>query len=159
MSHYQPHYLLGYLKIGIVTFLTGYISIQEMSRNMTKPTKWLCAQRRHRSAWASAQSYQSLRCAHNGYLRTQAFFTRTAKTLIRLGGCPVWSESSLGAQSLCWFCHKTAQIAGVYLLIYCGSDYVGKQLNKTPWHKSAQANVQQQISNYCVGNTNRCQLM
>ena len=30
---------------------------------MTKPTKWLCAQRRLRSAWASAQSDQSLRCA------------------------------------------------------------------------------------------------
>ena len=28
----------------------------------------------------------------------------TAKTLIRLGRCPGWSESSLGAQSLCWFC-------------------------------------------------------
>ena len=33
---------------------------------------------------------------------------RTAKTLIRLGGCPGWSESSLGAQSLCWFCHVAA---------------------------------------------------
>ena len=33
---------------------------------------------------------------------------RTAKTLIRLGGCPGWSESSLGAQSLCWFCHEVA---------------------------------------------------
>ena len=31
---------------------------------MTKPTKWLCAQRRLRSAWASAQSDQSLRCPH-----------------------------------------------------------------------------------------------
>ena len=27
-----------------------------MSRDMTKPTKWLCAQRRLRSAWSSAQS-------------------------------------------------------------------------------------------------------
>ena len=26
--------------------------------------------------------------------------------LIRLGGCPGWSESSLGAQSFCWFCHE-----------------------------------------------------
>ena len=26
-----------------------------------------------------------------------------AKTLIRLGGCPGWSESSLGAHSLCFF--------------------------------------------------------
>ena len=35
-----------------------------MSRDMTKPSKWLCAQRRLRSAWASAQSDQSLRCTH-----------------------------------------------------------------------------------------------
>ena len=54
----------------------------------------MCAQRILRSAWASAQSDQSLRCA----LRTQGFCMRTAKTLIRLGGCPGWSESSLGAQ-------------------------------------------------------------
>ena len=35
-------------------------------------------------------------------------FMRTAKTLIRLGGCPGWSESSLDAQPLCWFCHVAA---------------------------------------------------
>ena len=35
-----------------------------LSRDMTKPTKWVCAQRRLRSAWASAQSDQSLRCPH-----------------------------------------------------------------------------------------------
>ena len=34
----------------------------------------------------------------------------TQRRLIRLGGCPGWSESSLGAQSLCWFCHVAAQI-------------------------------------------------
>ena len=28
---------------------------------------------------------------------------RTAKTLIRLSGCPGWSESSQGAHPLCWF--------------------------------------------------------
>ena len=37
-----------------------------LSRLMTKPTKWLRAQRRLRSAWASAQSDQSLRCALSG---------------------------------------------------------------------------------------------
>ena len=51
-----------------------------LSRLMTKPTKWLCAQRRIRSAWASVQFVQSLRCALNGYLRTPTFFMRTAKT-------------------------------------------------------------------------------
>ena len=39
-----------------------------MSHDMTKPTKWVCAQRRLRSAWASAQSDQSLRCPHEEYL-------------------------------------------------------------------------------------------
>ena len=35
-----------------------------MTRDMTKSTKWLCAQQRLRSAWASAQSDQSLHCPH-----------------------------------------------------------------------------------------------
>ena len=65
-------------------------SPRHMSRLMIKLTKWLCAQRRLRSAWASAQSDQSLRCALNRWLRTQAFFMRTAKTLIRLGGRLIW---------------------------------------------------------------------
>ena len=33
---------------------------ENMSRDMTNPTKWVCAQRRLRSAWASAESGQSL---------------------------------------------------------------------------------------------------
>ena len=37
-----------------------------VSRDMTKPTKWLCAQRRLRSAWASAQFDQSLRLCSVG---------------------------------------------------------------------------------------------
>ena len=41
---------------------------------------YLCAQRKHRSACASAKSYQRLRCALKGKLRTQCFFRRTAKT-------------------------------------------------------------------------------
>ena len=32
------------------------------------------------------------------------------RRLIRLGGCPGWSESSLGAQLLCWFCHVAAHL-------------------------------------------------
>ena len=65
-----------------------------------KTNKMTVAQRRLRSAWASAQSDQSLRCTLNGLLRTQALFMRTANTLIRLGGCPGWSESSLGAHAI-----------------------------------------------------------
>ena len=57
----------------------------------------MCAQW---SDWASAQSDQSLRCALNGYLSILALFKRTAKTLIRLGRCQGWSESSLGAHAI-----------------------------------------------------------
>ena len=42
--------------------------------------------------------------------RTQGFFMRTVKTMIRLGGCPGWSESSLGEHSFCWFCHVLAHL-------------------------------------------------
>ena len=58
-----------------------------MSRFMTKPTKWLCAQQRLRSALASAQSDQSFRCLHEDTLGPQLPIKRTAKTLNRLGGC------------------------------------------------------------------------
>ena len=57
-----------------------------MSRDMTKPTKRLCTQRRLRSAWASAPSDQSLRCPHEEALGPLLRIERTAKTLIRLGG-------------------------------------------------------------------------
>ena len=50
----------------------------ELSRHATKPTKYQCAQWRLRSAWASAQS--------------------SLPYLIRLHGCPGWSETLLGAQ-------------------------------------------------------------
>ena len=71
---------------------TGY-----MSRNITKQTMLLWAQRRLRSAWASTQSDQSLHCPHEESLGPKLPIERTAKTLIRLGGCPGWSESWLGA--------------------------------------------------------------
>ena len=38
-----------------------------------------------------------------------------AKTLIRLGECPGWSEFSLGAHSFCWFCHVAAQMWFIFL--------------------------------------------
>ena len=32
------------------------------------------------------------------------------RRLIRLGGCPSWSQSWLGAQSFSWVCHEAAQL-------------------------------------------------
>ena len=46
-----------------------------------KPTIWLCAQRRLGSAWASAQSDQSLRCPHEERLEPKLPIERTAKAL------------------------------------------------------------------------------
>ena len=96
----------------------------DLSHNMTKPTKWRCVQRRPnlirvfavRSAWASAQSDQSLRCPHEESFGPKLRIERTAKTLIRLGGWPGWSELSRGAQSFCWFCREAAHL--VFLLIF-----------------------------------------
>ena len=41
--------------------------------------------------------------------KDQGWFMRTANILIRQGGCPGWSESSLGAHSFCWFCHDLSR--------------------------------------------------
>ena len=51
---------------------------------------------------------------------------RTVKTLIRLGGCPGWSESSLGALSLCWFCRAMA----LFLAAFCLSVQKAEHLMK-----------------------------
>ena len=57
------------LKLPEVFFLVAYYyqPHQEMSRLVPKPTKCLCDQQRFRSAWASAQSDQSLRYVLSGY--------------------------------------------------------------------------------------------
>ena len=65
----------------------------------------MCAKRRLRSAWASESSLSAWRSL-GPWLPIEG----TAKTLIRLDGCPGWSETSLGAQSFCWFCHEAAHI-------------------------------------------------
>ena len=56
--------------------------------------------RRLRSVWVSAQSDQSLHCPHEESLGPHLPIKCTAKTLIRLGRCPGWSESSLGAHAV-----------------------------------------------------------
>ena len=56
----------------IIAYSSIFLRTQ-VSRDMTKPTKWLCAQRRLISVWASAQSDQSFRCPHDeslGHLAT-----------------------------------------------------------------------------------------
>ena len=37
-----------------------------------------------------------------------SYLLSAQRRLVRLGDCPGWSESSLGAQSYCWLCHEAA---------------------------------------------------
>ena len=68
-----------------------------------------------------------------------------AKTLIRLGGRTDWSESSLGAQSFCWFWRASAQfIIDVWHCDKCwvpwGSNYVSNNENMIMNHVSFTVN-------------------
>ena len=74
----------GILKFyGVYDFLTT----RYLSRLVTKPTMWLCVQRRLRSAWASASLIRVFAVRMKKALVLSYPFKRTAKTLIRLNGC------------------------------------------------------------------------
>ena len=45
-----------------------FVATKQLSRDMTKPTKWMCAQWRHRSDWADAQADLSLCWAHTHFV-------------------------------------------------------------------------------------------
>ena len=85
---------------------TGYFSEkkQQMSHDMTKPTKWLCAQPGHLPSLIRVFAVHMKKAWVLSYLLSWQW------RLIRLGGCPGWSESSLGTHSFCWFCHVMAHI-------------------------------------------------
>ena len=68
----------------------SYFTRKEMRHSMTKPIKW--------QTDPSAQSDQRLHCPHEETYGPFFLIEHIAKTLIRLGGCPGWSESSLGAK-------------------------------------------------------------
>ena len=128
----KSHYLgFNSLVLGVILdwwfFMSITFYLQQMSRNMTKPTYVTVRP-------ASAQFDQSLHCGLNRLLRTQAFFMRTTKTLIRLGGCPGWSESSLGTKPHCWFCHVAAQMKSciTYANMFSVSIYSPKVLVNFP---------------------------
>ena len=57
----------------------------------------------------SWQMSQSLHCLHAESLETSLPIKCTAKTLIRQGRRPGWSESFWVHRSFCWFCHAPAQ--------------------------------------------------
>ena len=74
------------------------------------------------SDWADAQADLSLHWTHCYFV---GFVRRTAKTLIRLGGCPGWSVSSLGAHAI------------LLVLSWGGSNVSLNTAKLLPFHKMA----------------------
>ena len=78
-----------------------------LSRLITKPTKWHVRPAKTqislgiRPVW----SVFTVRMKKVWFL---SYPLSAQRRLIRLGQCPGWSESSLGAQPHCWFCHEAA---------------------------------------------------
>ena len=56
MSRHSRLFEIGAAIRGYSRYEPPFAVIRDMSRLMTKPTMWLCAQRRLRSAWTSAPS-------------------------------------------------------------------------------------------------------
>ena len=81
-----------------------------MSLLMTKPTKWLCAQRRLRSAWASALSDQSLLCTQ-WVAKDPSFLCADSEDSDQTGQNAQADPSLHWAHMpFCWFCHEATHI-------------------------------------------------
>ena len=93
---------------------------------MRKTNKMTCAHSEDSDQPGHPSSLIILRCPHEETLGPQLPIERPAKTLIRLGGCPGWSEYSLGAHAillvLSWGssnepCHGNRDLSVVWLVI------------------------------------------
>ena len=105
----------AYNHIFELTIFGDISRLNEVSRIVTKPTKWHVhpAKIRISLGICSVWSVFAVRLKKAWVL---SYPLSAQRRLIRLGGCPGWSESSLGAQSFCWFCHGAAQV-----ILFCFS--------------------------------------
>ena len=77
---------------------------------MIKPTKWHVRPAKTqislgiRPVWSESSLSAWIK------LGTLATHWAHSEDSDQTGGCPAWSESSLGAQSFCWFCHEAANV-------------------------------------------------
>ena len=87
----------------------SHINIKIWAASCENQQNGMCAQQRLRSAWHLPSL---IRVFTVGVKKPWVLsYPLSAQwRLIRLGGCPGWSESSLGAHSFCWFWHVTAQL-------------------------------------------------
>ena len=126
-----------------------------MSRNTTKPTKWVCAQRRHRSAWASTQSDESSLSAwrklgslvtHWAHSEDSDQTGRMPRLIWVFAGCTVtllvWScRSSYGITFsipvIKWSCNTNSLLQGQFAPVKGNygqefKDLIMKMLNQDP---------------------------
>ena len=101
-----PQYILVLVYWFRKTYRNIFVGLLQpyLSHLMTKPTKWhVCP---------CAPSEDSGQPGHPpSLIRVFAVPMKKAWVLsYPLSGWPGWSESSLGAQSFCWFCHKAAHL-------------------------------------------------
>ena len=107
-----------------------FMKITECNKIETKHSRLLIEPRHDKTNKVSVHPAKTqislgirLRSQHEEILGPKLPIERTAKTLIRLGRCPGWSESSRGAQSFCWFCHVAAQFL-VKVLFVCWTGFL-----------------------------------
>ena len=80
--------------------ITYSLKVWKLSRRTTKPTKWHVRPAKTQISLGIRQVWSEPSTCSQSVAKDQCFFWRTAKTLIRLGGCPGWSESSLGTHAI-----------------------------------------------------------
>ena len=95
-----------------------------------KTNKMTCAPSKGSIRAFATQSDQSLRCPHEETLDLKLPIEHTVKTQIRLGRCPGWAESSLGAH--------------VILLVF-----VMQRLTYYTTERSARRQEQCSVNHYC----------
>ena len=96
----------------------GVCFLDDMSRLVTKPTKWHVRPVKTQISLGIHPVWSSLRCLHEESLGPELPIECTAKTLIRLGGCPGWSESSLGAHVSMLVLSRGGSCDDSHLLVY-----------------------------------------
>ena len=106
------------LKLIVTLFETQTLKIKDrlcvlklphLNRSMTKPTKWQVCVAKTTISLGIRQVWSVL-AVHMKKGWVLSYPLSAQRRLIRLGRCPGWSESSLGAQSFCWFCHEAAHL-------------------------------------------------
>ena len=96
-------------------------------------TSDMCAQRRLKSDCASAQSDQSLRCAHEETLHPCLSKMHTVKLLVRLCERDSWTESSLGAHVRMYVAWRCGTFGFIMFMHVCHHQYTWMVTKRTSW--------------------------